>query len=433
MLTMICVASCALAAATGGVLDVAPVWAGQPVGFCLLTRPPHQFVAFYDAERQMTVASRTLDSGDWTFTPLPEHVGWDSHNSITMTLDDAGHLHLAGNMHVKPLVYFRSTRPLDATSLVRATPMVGSEEDRATYPHFFRGPSNQLLFTYRDGSSGQGNQIYNVYDTAAQAWRRLLDTPLVDGEGLRNAYLEGPQRGPDGYFHLCWVWRETPDCATNHDPSYARSRDLVHWERSDGTPIEVPITYGEAEIVDAIPPGGGVINGNVRLGFDLAKRPVLSYHKYDADGHTQVYTARREAQGWIVRRMTDWEYRWDFSGGGSIPFEVRVQGLRVQGGELVQSWSHVRYGSQAWALDPESLAAERRLPDRKPDLPESLRGVRSDFPGMQVQTSGDSGSSDTPGVRYLLRWETLDRNRDKPREKPWPGPSMLQVVRVQGE
>ena len=63
------------------IVDVAPVWSGHPVGFCLLTRGARQYVAFYDANRQMTVAQRTLDRAEWTMARLPEQVNWDSHNS----------------------------------------------------------------------------------------------------------------------------------------------------------------------------------------------------------------------------------------------------------------------------------------------------------------------------------------------------------------
>ena len=61
----------------------------------------------------MTVGVRKLDSDKWHFVKLPERVGWDSHNSITMTPDDDGHLHLSGNMHCVPLIYFRTKKPLD--------------------------------------------------------------------------------------------------------------------------------------------------------------------------------------------------------------------------------------------------------------------------------------------------------------------------------
>src|SRR5690606_21597784 len=102
---------------------------------------------------------------------------------------------------------------------------------------------------------------------------------------------DGPHRGPDGRYHMCWVWRDTPDCATNHSLSYAVSADLVNWERSDGTPIPLPITFATGEIVDPVPPGGGLINGNARLGFDGEGRPVISYHKHDDNGHTNIFAA----------------------------------------------------------------------------------------------------------------------------------------------
>ena len=146
---------------------------------------------------------------------------------------------LEGGPHCVPLVYFRTAKPWDATTFERIEAMTGENEQRCTYPQFMRGADGRLVFHYRDGGSGNGNEIYNVYDPETKAWRRLLDRPLTDGQGKMNAYMSGPTRGPDGLFHLCWVWRDTPDCRTNHDPSYARSRDLMRWETVDGAPIEL--------------------------------------------------------------------------------------------------------------------------------------------------------------------------------------------------
>ena len=261
------------------VVDVAPVWSGHPVGFHSLVASNRQFVAFYDAERQMTLAMRSLPSTNWTFIRLPERVGWDSHNYVTAALDASGHLHVSGNLHVKPLVYFRTERPLDITTLKRVSAMTGRDEQRATYPRFFTGPRGELIFTYRNGASGNGDQIYNVYAPETRTWQRLLDQPLLDGEGRKNAYLHGPNRGPDGFFHLCWIWRETPVCSTSHYVCYARSRDLVHWETSESKPLELPITFKTAEVIDPVPIHGGAINGNVVLGFDAQKRHVASNDK----------------------------------------------------------------------------------------------------------------------------------------------------------
>lgn len=413
---------------TKSFLDITPVWSGHPVGFALLTHDEHQFVAFYDAQQQMTVAARTLDSTDWHFVRLPETIGWDSHNYVTITIDDEGYIHLSGNMHCAPLVYFRTAKPYDIDSFERIPSMVGNNEKRCTYPRFFRGSNNELIFTYRDGSSGNGDQIYNVYDHETKDWQRLLDQPLTSGQGKMNAYLYGPKRGPDGFFHLCWVWRNTPDCSTNHDLSYARSKDLVHWETSSGKPLSLPITIETAEIVDPVPAGGGIINGNTKLGFDSQNRPIISYHKFDENGLTQLYNARLENGNWKIYQTSDWNYRWDFSGGGSIPFEIGFSPVKVEAnGSLKQSYRHVKHGSGIWKLDEVTLKPIGKIKPR-PSHPKELNKVQSDFPGMQVHWRGDSGKSGEPNVRYSLRWETLGHNRDRAREEA-PPPSMLRLYK----
>lgn len=416
-------------AETSETIAIAPVWAGHPVGFSLLSHEDRQYVAFYDADRQMTVAERKLDGPEWTFTRLPQKVVWDSHNYIRMAIDDAGHIHLSGNMHGVPLVYFRTTRPGDSTSFEQVESMTGQEEKKCTYPEFKRGPRNEFLFTYRDGASGNGNQIYNVYDTESRTWKRLMDQPLTDGKGEMNAYFHGPVKGPDGYHHLAWVWRDTPDCATNHDLSYAKSRDLVNWETSTGTAVALPMTAATAEVVDPVPPGAGLINGCVALGFDSKSRPVLTYHKYDAEGKSQIYNARLEDGAWNRVQSTQWDHRWEFSGGGSIKFEVNVARVRATGkGELEMN---IKYPGQAgkWVLDEETLKVKGKAPEREAKA-DTLKLVRSDFPGMQVNTSSDSGRSGEAGTRYVLRWETLPPNRDRPRKGALPPPGMLEVIKL---
>ena len=158
-------------------LDIAPVWAAHPVGFALFTHAPVQFVAFYDDQRRLTVAQRRLDSRQWTFTKLPDTTSWDSHNYLALAADDDGYLHLSGDMHAVPLKYFRTTKPWDATTFVRLDKMTGSNERSVTYPRFFRGPKNEFLFTYRDGHSGNGNQLINIYDLRAKTWKHLLANP----------------------------------------------------------------------------------------------------------------------------------------------------------------------------------------------------------------------------------------------------------------
>ena len=414
-------------------LDVAPVWSGHPVGFALMTAGQRQLIAFYDAKRRMTVGSRLLNESGWQLSPLPSVLGWDSHNYVTLAVDHEGRIHLSGNMHCQPLIYFRTARPYDITSFRQIPAMVGQNEQKCTYPRFLHGAQGELIFTYRDGRSGSGDQYFNLWNPKAMAWGRLIESPLFAGGGKMNAYFSGPEQDKTGVFHVCWVWRNTPDCATNHDLCYARSKDLVHWQRSDGRPLTLPITLATAEVVDPVPPGGGMVNGNTKIGFDLENRPVISYHKFDAEGKTQLYNARREAAGWKTYRTSDWDYRWEFHGGGTIHFEIGFGPVQVEtDGALTQTYHHVKHGSGAWRLDPATLKPIGKSADRRP-LPKGISRVESTWPGMAVRTAADLGIGDRAGVRYLLRWETLPANRDRPRSEPFPPPSMLRLYEIHDE
>jgi len=414
-------------------LVIGDVWSGQPVNFALVTTGDLQFVAYFDANRQMMVARRTLGSADWQFAALPSVLGWDSHNHLAMALDSAGNIHVSGNMHDVPLIYFRTTRPLDIQSFVQVTTMVGNSELSCTYPEFFTGPGGDLVFSYRDGSRGNGNTIFNAYSAQAGAWRRLLDSPLTNGEGLRNTYPVGPVLGPDGFWHLVWVWRDSADAATNHDLSYARSRDLISWEAADGRPLTVPITLADSDIVDPVPAGGGTINNNTKIGFDAQGRPLVAYHKYDAAGSTQLYNARFEGGSWAVHQTSSWSYRWQFGGFGTIVFEVEVEPARLQAdGSLTQNWYHAQYGGRrAFRLDPDTLAAAAEIAPPLP-YPTELDQPRAITPGMVVRWQRDGGSRPSSGIEYLLRWETLESNRDLPRDViPPPTPLVLYAFRQQ--
>ena len=411
-------------------LGAVPSW--FPVGFCLLTHGDHQVVAYYDEEHHMVVARRALREPHWQRVRLPSKVGWDSHNYITMAIDAAGDLHLAGNMHCVPLIYYRTETPGDITTFKRLA-MTGKDEERCTYPRFKKDTAGTLLFMYRSGGSGNGRRFVNRYDEEIRRWTRHLDTPLLDGEGKRNAYPHGPLRGPDGMFHFVWVWRDTPDCATNHHLSYARSGDMKRWESAGGTPLKLPLTLDQAAAwVDPIPPGGGIINGCERLVFDAAARPLISYHKRDAQGHMQIYVARCEEGRWRTRPITAWEKPVDFAGRGAMPFiGIRLGGLEPCGPDLFTiSYRHGHYGSGRIVLDGTTLEPVKRAVAVPREFPAELQQPAMDFPGIQVKLALDAGEAGDPDTRYVLRWETLGANHDRPRTPPLPPPSTLTLVKL---
>ena len=426
----ICLAASCLADVVPGGMLVDRVWSGHPVGFDILTERGHQFIAYFDSERRLTVKGRDLGAADWT-TVHPEGTevhprnrmsnvtGWDSHNYLTMALDRDGCLHLSGNMHADPLVYYRTKRPFDLTTLEKIDRMTGERESRVTYPRFFTNNKGDLIFRYRDGGSGNGSDLYNIHDPEKREWRRLFDGPLLDGEGERSAYSSRPQHGPDGLFHLLWMWRDTPDAMTNHTLSYARSRDLIHWETSSSKPLTRPITMANAEVIDPAKSGEGLINMTYTLGFDSAKRPVALYHRFDREGKSQAFVARPDQEGrWTLKQISRWNFRWDFSGGGSQASSITLDApTPADGGNLLAGFSTKLAGSGQWLLDGKSLELIETLPASKSTLPEGFGTPVGTFPGLAVRTE----TSLSGGDRWVLRWETLGPNRDlENRESPPP-------------
>lgn len=418
------------------------VWAGNVAGFDFLTQGNHQYIAYYDANRQMSVAYRRGPRSPWTYYKVDSWLGWDSHNNIKMALDADGHLHLSGNMHGHRIEYFRTRYAHDVRSLKRVEVMANREmEKRVTYPRFLQNKNGDLLFKYRIGGSGNGSDIYLRYDTESRDWSQLHAGPLIDGEGKMNAYVDGPAPGPDGRFHMVWIWRDTGDAATNHDISYARSPDLVEWQDSAGKRIQIPITFNKSDIVDPVPPGGGAINNNVKLGFDSQNRPLVAFHKFDENGNTQVYLSRREDAGWASYPITDWEdFRWSFSGFGALPdWKVRVgrPELLPDGNILLPIG---REGKGAiYVLDGDSLEhIDTR--DAPPPFPEVVAEVASSKKALNqdrlsagnrpiFRTRSTGGFNDSPDEQFFISWEAQVPFRDQAREAI-PPPSTLILHRL---
>ncbi len=412
--------------------DIGYVPAGFPVNFSLLTHGNRQYVAYYDSIHQITLVSRKLNSKKWDYQKLDSKVGWDSHNYLSLAIDKRGYIHLSGNMHSSPFIYFKSSKPFDIHSMQKLNKMLGKEEDVTTYPEFMINPEGELIFHYRYGRSGSGYEVYNILDAKKQQWNRLLDKPLTDGKKQRNAYMQGPVLGTDGYYHLIWVWRDSPDCSTNHSLSYARSKDLLHWESIRGEKVELPITVDYPElVVDPTPVKGGLINIGIKIGFDSKNNLLIGYHKYDANGNTQLFITRFEGGKWVSRQLTNWDYRWDFKGMGTVVNEILIESPQPSSkpGELIFGFHHnAKYGNGQIVINENTLkpiATE----EFETGFPKEIDKVGSSFPGMLVNTQLDKGKS-PDGTKYFLRWETLSPNRDQKRVGILPPASMLRLYQL---
>ena len=139
----------AAAAGAGGapttveMLDITDVWSGHPVAFALVTRGDQQFAAFFDANRRMTVAQRTLGTTTWQLTRLDNTLGWDSHNYVAMAIDSTGFLHVVRQhaqraAHLLTAARARWTRPA-----WRASRRWSAATSRASPTRVLPGPDGQ--------------------------------------------------------------------------------------------------------------------------------------------------------------------------------------------------------------------------------------------------------------------------------------------------
>ena len=402
------------------------------VSLALCSTQSRQYVAYYDTLKQMTIAQRNLPDGPWKEVKLDSWIGWDSHNSIVMISDSAGRIHISGNMHVSPLNYFMTDETGDISTLRRLDSLIGSQESRTTYPAFLPLPDGRLIFHYRNGSSGAGEEIYNVCSPEGE-WSRYIDTPLADGLGRMNAYMTEPQLGPDKMYHMIWVWRNSSDCSTNHDLSYAKSPDLIHWYNVFGEPLRLPITIDqEGMIVDPVKVGGGLLNGTPRLSFDANRRPMITYFKYDQNGNTQIYLARFEDGDWHIACLTDWDFRWDLVGGGSLKRELWTYAAKPDGPQdILVPFKRV---DSKGAIEPKEIIVDAEtlepvsIRKEKPVLPKWFFEIDHPYTSdMMVNYTGDRGRTDYGG--YMLRWESRPANRDQKVDEKTP-PVDVRVVKI---
>lgn len=259
----------------------------------LYTRNGLQYAAFYNANAKLVVARRAINSERWQLqeTAFTGNVN-DAHNHISLVVDDSDYLHIAWDHHNTPLKYAKSVAPgslqLVKTRMISAP---GEEnlalENSVTYPQFYALENGDLLFAYRDGGSGRGNLVLNRYHSQSQQWQRLHNS-LIDGEGQRSAYWDMAVDA-NGALHLAWIWRETPDVATNHDLSYAQSTDNGEtWHRLSGTPYKLPITLGSADVVKVVPQQHKLMNPPV-VTADANSRPFIASYWADTPGDIPRY------------------------------------------------------------------------------------------------------------------------------------------------
>lgn len=420
---------------TGASVPDPSTWSGHRVQQDMAVDGRATYVGYYDADRRLTVGYRPAPGEPWQTRRVPGKaavVGWDSHNSIDVAVDSAGNLHVAANMHLDELRYWRTGSPGDLSSLERVEAMVSADrEQQVTYPSFRRPEDGTLIFAHRDGGAGAGTQYFSVYDPQSKDWSSLIDGPLFDGGTSRgdedySAYYQLSEETNDaGYYEMTWVWRRTSDAATNSRLSYARSKDLEHWETASGKPLELPLRRDTSGVVvDDVPEHGGLLNGAERLTEDAQGRPVVVYPKLDGDGNHQLFAARPASGGWSTQKLTRWRGSMDLAGEGTLSTPMHLGTVESQADGSIRAdfrCTGQRTRARSLILDGRTLkpVAETAIPSngypaeitrRRETTPPADQGV------LEVADVGEDS-------QRAMFWQSQGTNGDQPfQETPPPLP-----------
>jgi hypothetical protein len=302
-------------------------WAGNSINAvifrknALVSYGDTQLMAYYNPEGYLCLAKRKFIDGHWEIhqTQYTGNIS-DAHNAISIMTDGEGYLHVSWNHHDNPLSYVRSLSPL-SLDLSAKQAMTAVSEEKVTYPEFYKLPDGNLIFMYRDGQSGKGNLAMNRYDVQAKQWQRLHDN-LIDGEGQRNAYWQACVDAA-GAIHLSWVWRETPDVASNHDMCYARSSDNGQtWENAQGEKYRLPITAATAEYICRIPQNSELIN-QTSIAADNAGNPYIATYFREQDSDIpQYHVICKDGGKWMTLNTGFRKTAFSLKGGGTKAIPV---------------------------------------------------------------------------------------------------------------
>ena len=301
-------------------------WAGNSVNAVVFRKNSlaswrgNQYIAYYDQQKNVILGKRKLGKNNWILQKTKyQGNAADAHRSISLIVDGDGYLHLSWDHHGNALNYAVSMTP-GSLHLGNKSAMTGLKEGNVTYPEFYTLAGGDLLFLYRDGSSGNGNLMMNKYDLKSKKWTQVQDG-FIDGEGKRNAYW---QMAVDtaGVIHMSWVWRESADVSSNHDLCYARSKDGGKtWEKSTGEKYILPITLANAEYATRIPPHSELIN-QTSMFADAEGHPfIATYWREEEETIPQYHVIYKEDDIWKTVNLGFRKTPFSLSGVGtkSIP------------------------------------------------------------------------------------------------------------------
>lgn len=396
-------------------IELGPVWAGTRVSFGGVNTSDLAIVAYYDKDKQLTV-----DRIDLVNCKLEQRVhldsffsGWDSHKEIRVAVDEDNGLHIAGNMHNSPLVYYYAKNYINISDLKRSF-MTLKNETSITYPRFLK-TTNGLYFLYRQGESGNGYWYANRFKDGK--WAKTSEAPYLGKDsklGSVSAYPSNIVKDTKNFYHMSIVWRKTSDVSSNYLLSYIKTGDFITFQDSKSRNISLPISPASAEMIAEPGIAHGLVN-NSKISISHNGAPVVAFTQYSLNGQNGIFVARLEKADWIISEISSSKQRWEVRGGGSINNLPRFSPVDFSYEEPTISVQFPREPKVRIRLDNNLFISKSQEGQTS-----KLKFAKVDLGNIdltdRVATSVDLETLFSDSPQAQLRWASQAPNQDKPRQ-----------------
>lgn len=220
--------------------------------------------------------------------------GWstsDEHNNCSIQFDKNGYAHLTYDMHVTPLIYYRSTNPYDLSAFTGPLPMLGgANETSITFGCFFKNAADgELYYTFQKGGGANGFQYFYKYNASTQTWGAPTGTTLgqIIG-GTRTSFLNGLPQWYDGVLWFSFL------LASADGLTVEPNQFLIGWNGTSfikwgGSAQTIPATA--ANLTAVFVGGTDLLENSNGFSIDAGGRACLPMTYADGGGISQMYVA----------------------------------------------------------------------------------------------------------------------------------------------
>jgi hypothetical protein len=158
-----------------------------------------------------------------------------------------------------------------------------------------------------------------------------LHSNLIDGERKRNAYWQACVDAK-GTIHISWVWRESPDVASNHDMAYACSKDGgITWQKTNREKYQLPINAASAEYALHIPQNSELINQTSMTTDEKGNPFIATYWRAAGTTVPQYQLVYFNGNVWKTNTLELFKIPFSLNGMGSKRIPIARPQIMVKG------------------------------------------------------------------------------------------------------